>query len=317
MKQNLAEKIKELNKSYEYDCLLMFSGGKDSSYLLYYLSEVLGLRVATVTITHNFIAKETLENIESFTKKYSAKHISVENQSLNQSGKHFLESWINRPDEASLITLCTGCRLAMIKPIIKVAKEENINSVIWGIVPYEATDYRVKLVNYPKGMDGKIYFFLGYLRLIIRNPSLVGNWKAFKCQIEEFYYNSNHKKIFKQNGLNLIRPFYDYLEYDEKMIVETLKKLNWKKDSLSGNSYWRADCKMNGIRQFFHNWISGYNENEKYYGKMLNDKLITKDYYVKNIQNSYNKEDVLKVLKSLNLSEGAIVKYEKYLTKKQ
>jgi len=307
MRNNLVEKIKKLNRNSDYDCLLMFSGGKDSSYLLYYLSCELGLRVATVTLTHDFLAKETRENIESFVNKYSKKHFSVENHYLNLSGKHFLETWINKPDEASLITLCTGCRLGLVKLIINTAKKENINVVISGTTPFEKFDYRIKLVNYPKGKDGKIFFFLGYIRLILMNPSLVKNLKALMYQIEEYYNWSNQSSIFKKNNLSLVLP-YDFMSYDEAMIVETLKKLNWHKASISSNSYWRADCNMNAIRQFFHKSISGYNDMEVYYGRMLKDQLISKDYYDKNIQNLNQKEDILKALKATGLSNEILLR---------
>lgn len=313
MELDLVKKIRELNSSKDFDCLLKFSGGKDSSYLLYYLAHELGLKVATVTLTHNYLSEETRDNIDSFTRRYSAKHIFVENHNLNSAAKHFLEAWINKPEEGSLITMCTGCRLGLVKPVIEVAKREGINIVITGTTPYEATDYRLKLVNYPKGKEGKFYFFLGYLRLILRNPSLISNIKALKCQILEYYYNKNQKKIFKQHGLVLIHPFYSYLNYNEELIIQTLNKLEWKKDQLSKVSYWRADCQMNAIRQFFYNWISGYNENEMYYGRMLKDQLISKEYYDKNIQLSVKKEDIYKVLLSLDLSEKALKKYEKFL----
>lgn len=312
MKYNLVETINELNKNSDYDCLLMFSGGKDSSYLLYYLTQELGLRVATVTLTHDFQPKETRENIESFAKRYSKKHIAVENNALNYAGRHFLETWINKPDEGSLVTLCTGCRLGLVRLVIETAKKENINVVITGETPYEALDYRIKLVNYPKGKDGKLFFFLGYLRLVVRNPSLVKNLKAFRYQIEEYYYNRNMKKIYRQNNLSLIYPYFS-LKYDEAMIIDTLKKLNWKKASISPNSYWRADCNMNAIKQFFYNRISGYNEMEAYYGKMLKDQLISQDYYDKNIKTLDQKEDILTALKETGLSREALIKYEKFL----
>jgi hypothetical protein len=120
-------------------------------------------------------------------------------------------------------------------------------------------------------------------------------------------------KIYKQNNLSLVYPYY-FLKYDEAMIVETLKKLNWQKASITSNSYWRADCNMNAIKQFFYNRISGYNEMEAYYGKMMKDQLISKDYYDKNIQILDQKEDILKALKATGLSNETLIKYEKYLT---
>jgi tRNA(Ile)-lysidine synthase TilS/MesJ len=313
MNNNLAKKIRELNKNTDYDCILMFSGGKDSSYLLYYFSQELGLRVVTFTLNHKFLAKETRENIENFAKKFSKKHITIENTFLNHAGKHFLETWINKPDEESLITLCTGCRLGLVKLLITTAKQENINVVISGLTRFEATDYRVKLVNYPKGKEGKLYFFLGYVRLILRNPSLIMDLKALRCQVVEFYYYSNQKRIFEQNNIHFIKPFYDYLKYDEEYIIETLKKLNWQKSLISGNSYWRADCDMNAIRQYFHNKISGYNEQAYYYGQMLRDNLISKEYYEKNVQSFDQKEGITKILKSSGISEGAMKKYERFM----
>lgn len=316
MINDLIKKIKDLNKSPDYDCLLMFSGGKDSSYLLYYLTKELGLRVATFTLTHKFLAKETRENIENFAKKYSKKHITIENSFLNHAGKHFLETWINKPDEESLITLCTGCRLGLVKLAVTTAKKENINIIVTGLTPFEATDYRVKLVNYPKGKEGTLFFFLGYLRLILRNPSLLMNWKALRYQVEEFYYYSNQKKIYLKNNIHFIKPFYDYMKYDEALIIETLKKLNWQKASISGNSYWRADCDMNAIRQYFHNRISGYNEQAYYYGQMLEQNLISKEYYEKNVQGFDQKEGVIRILKSSGISHKAMSKYEKFLKEK-
>lgn len=319
MKQNndrkLISRIKDLSKSKDIDCLLMFSGGKDSSYLLYYLSEVLGMNVATFTLSHKFLCKETQDNIASFAKRYSKKHITIENIYLNHAGTHFLETWINKPDEASLITLCTGCRMGLIKMVIKTAKKEDINVVVTGLTPFEATDYRMKLVNYPSGKDGRIFFILGYIRLILRNPSLVMNWKALKYQVQEFYYFSKQKSIYRRNGIHLIKPFYDYLVYDEKKIIETLNKLNWKKASISGNSYWRADCDMNAVRQYFHYRISGYNEQEYYYGQMLRDSLISEEYYNRNTNGFDQTEGIKKILRSSGISAKAIKKYEKYLDK--
>lgn len=316
MKADLVSAIRNLNINTEYDCLLMFSGGKDSSFLLYFLTQELGLKVMTITLTHNFLSRETLNNIEKFAKKFSKKHITITNNYLNRSGKHFLETWINRPDEESLVTLCTGCRLGLTRLVIETAKEEGINVIVTGLTPFEATDYRIKLVNYPRGKEGIFFFVIGYFRLLARNPMLLNNPRVTKYQLEEYYYYKNQKKIYKRNNLVEIRPFYHYLEYDESKIIETLKKLDWQKAPISTNSYWRADCNMNAIRQFFHKEISGYNEMDHYYGQMLRNNLISREYYEKNTGGNYMKEDIIKILRESKISQTAIEKYEKFLGKK-
>jgi tRNA(Ile)-lysidine synthase TilS/MesJ len=316
MKNELVKLIKELNTNQEYDCLLMYSGGKDSSYLLYYMSEILHMNVLTVTLKHDFLPVETIENIENFTQKFSKKHIYVQNAVLNQSGKHFLENWINKPDGGSLITLCTGCRLGLIKQIVETAKSENINVVISGNTPYEDTDDKINLVNYPAGKKGKIYFFLGYMRLLLRNPSLLKNIKAFFHQAEEFYYYKNKNKVYDKNEINFIDPFYEHITYDESKIIKKLKELNWKRaGSTSNSSYWRSDCNMYAIRHYFYNQVAGYNEGEKYYTKLYDEKIISQEYMEEGINRQYEKAEIMDLLTSLELSQSSLDKYKDFLGK--
>ena len=149
----------------------------------------------------------------------------------------------------------------------------------------------------------------------LRNPSLVLNLKALRTQILEFYYHSNQKKLYRQNKLHLVKPFYDYLKYDEAQIIETLKKLNWKKAPSSGNSYWRADCDMNSVRQFFQQKISGYNEQAYYYGQMLEQNLISQEYFDNNTVNDQQEAGIKRIIQSSGISEKSILKYQKFLAK--
>lgn len=313
MSNKLREQIISTNKNNEYDCLLMFSGGKDSSYLLYYLVEELNLRVVTITITHDFLPKETIQNIESFSARFSSKHINIENKKLNQAGKHFLNTWIKDPQAGSLINLCTGCRFGLIKLIVDCAKKEGLNVVINGMTPYEATDKRTSLVNY-KGKKGRFYFLFGYLYLIYRNPSLVKSFTAFKTMLMEFYYFLKKDKIYNHIKLNELKPFYDYITYDESKIVATLDKLNWKKSSsTSKNSYWRSDCDMYAIRHYFYNQVANYNEAKHYYSKMYEDNLINEEYMNKYSSSHVAKEEIINLLQKQKLSDVAMLKYNEFV----
>ena len=95
------------------------------------------------------------------------------------------------------------------------------------------------------------------------------------------------------------------------------KKLNWKKSPISGNSYWRADCNMNAVRQYFHHKISGYNEQAYYYGQMLKTNLITKEYYDQNVQGFDKTDSILEIIKSTGISDKAVKKYENFLVEKK
>ena len=58
---------KDRNK--EYDCVLGISGGRDSTYLLYFLSKVLGLKVLAYSADHGFVPEVTKSNMKRATDK--------------------------------------------------------------------------------------------------------------------------------------------------------------------------------------------------------------------------------------------------------
>lgn len=313
--RSLSENITRVNTNKTYDCLLMYSGGKDSTYLLYYLSEVMGLRVATVSLMHDFMPSETRANIQMFADRYSKKHIPVENTALNVAGRHFLEAWINQPEGGSLITLCTGCRLGLIKQVVDTAKDQDIPVVISGETPYEASTTRMDLINWPQGKSGKIYFVLGYIRAILKNIKLISSFKALLVQSKEFYYFSRKKNIYSKNDLTLLKPFYSHIRYDESQIIEKLDELGWRKpQSTSNNSYWRSDCEMYAIRHYFYNQVAGFNEMKEYYGKMRDQNMISEDYFEKKTSKHYAKEEIIDLLYKLELSSTSMEKYREFVT---
>ena len=61
-KRQLDDIIENFRGRYEYDCIVPFSGGKDSTWTLYYLMKEYGLRPLVVSFDHGFMRPKVLEN---------------------------------------------------------------------------------------------------------------------------------------------------------------------------------------------------------------------------------------------------------------
>ena len=68
-KNDFLENILSRKQGKYYDIAVMYSGGKDSSFLLYLLKEVYKLRVIACFVDNGFENNCVWENIENFTKK--------------------------------------------------------------------------------------------------------------------------------------------------------------------------------------------------------------------------------------------------------
>ncbi|MCI3922710.1 N-acetyl sugar amidotransferase [Paenibacillus sp. TRM 82003] len=66
--EKIVNKIKKDGQGKPYDCIIGFSGGVDSSYLLYYAKEVLGLRPLAFAVDTGWTLNVAVENIEKIVK---------------------------------------------------------------------------------------------------------------------------------------------------------------------------------------------------------------------------------------------------------
>ncbi len=68
-KEDLAELIAGYKGTGTYDCIVPFSGGKDSTFTLWYIVAELGLKPLVVSFDHGFYRPRTLENNERTMRK--------------------------------------------------------------------------------------------------------------------------------------------------------------------------------------------------------------------------------------------------------
>ena len=74
--KNLDELIAKYKNKYDYDCIIPFSGGKDSTFALWYLVKKKSLRPLVLRFDHNFLRKNVLTNSERTISKLGVDFIN-------------------------------------------------------------------------------------------------------------------------------------------------------------------------------------------------------------------------------------------------
>lgn len=107
----------------EFDCLLMLSGGKDSSYALYRLVEM-GLAVTTLTLDNGFISDQAKDNVRRITSELGVPHEFATSQVMNRVFAASLEKHAN---------VCNGCFKTMYTIAFNKALDAGIPFVVTGL----------------------------------------------------------------------------------------------------------------------------------------------------------------------------------------
>ncbi len=220
------------------DCLLLYSGGKDSSYVLLRLLE-LGYRVATFTFDNGYISRTALENIERTTREYGVRHVTVD---LAQMKEVFAESLRYES------TVCGGCFRALTLLSTELACKDGINVVITGLSRGQIFETKLKRL-FDQG---------------VRGPEEIDR----RLQTHRQIFNVREDQISRAVGLNRVGPsaddgvhYVDFFRYDAASSADVRRYL------VSRDERWRApkdtgfcstNCRINDVGIHVHRLEKGY-----------------------------------------------------------
>ena len=134
MKNEILSDILNAKKGDKYDVAVMYSGGKDSAYLLYLLKEIYHLRVIAICVDNGFEYKGSHERITSFTNS-----LSIELKIVKPSEECFAKFFNTVIVENEFFAreginhVCFICNNILWCSVAKYAAENNIPFVASGL----------------------------------------------------------------------------------------------------------------------------------------------------------------------------------------
>ena len=131
-----------------YDCILMLSGGKDSTYLAYKLDKQ-GRRPLAITVDVGFMADCAKDNIELLKEDLHLDHLWVK----SQPAAHAKVITQFRADASmGLRDVCGSCTLLTMQTVLSIARDMNVKQLFCGFTKYSAfTSTKQAQVKLPGG----------------------------------------------------------------------------------------------------------------------------------------------------------------------
>lgn len=245
MKNQILEEILQERTGAEYDVAVMYSGGKDSAYLLYLLKEVYNLRVLAVTIDNGYENEYMWEPMRQFAKSMDVplEIVRPEKELFRQlfhmlivEQEYFRREGINH--------ICFICNNILWCCASQYAVEKNIPFVASGLSLAQLSSGR-KSPLLPDKMANAIAEKSS--KIIFRN-ALSGMEKS-KC----FCNSEKLEKFIRQLGdvIKKTKTVYPYIYHSISVddMKTALTELNWQPPKAIGvEQYISSGCKiMSGV----------------------------------------------------------------------
>ena len=267
-----------------FDCVVGLSGGRDSSYLLYFAKEILKLKVLAVSLDHDYLTPSARHNIATVAEKLGVDVHYIKNEVLNKASRDIVRHWVKKPDVAMCISFCTGCRYGLNRLIPDYVRKQGIPVLLTGETPEEQMDYRQSLLCDSKKIN-TVNMAWGFCKRLLKNPSYFLSPKSLFYQFQDFLSTKKGTSSFP----TVIKPFY-YVERDEEQVLSIIASLGWRYDK-PFKSAWRSDCYIGVLRQFFYKKALGFNDLDIHYSDLIRNNVLTREEALSKIESEGNNRE--------------------------
>ncbi len=235
---------------YSHDCIVPFSGGKDSTFTLYHLIKEYKVKPLVVQFDHGFLRPQTLENNVRTLKQLGVDFLSFR-PNWNVVKKLMLESLRRKGD------FCWHCHTGIFAYPMQIAVKQNIPLLIWGEPSAEYTSY----YGYDEQEEVDERRFNRFVNLGISADDMQGMIEGIEPRdLDPFRYPP--VKDLRRVGVRSI-CLGSYLPWDVKSQVALIEReLGWTGDDVEGvprdYRYEKIECFMQGVRDYIKFLKRGY-----------------------------------------------------------
>ena len=261
------------------DCIVAFSGGRDSSYGLHYVKTVLGMQPVAFTYDWGMVTDLARRNCARVCGKLGIEHIirSADIAKKRRYVRQQVEAWLKRP-ELGMVTLFTAGDKEFYKYARELRKETGIKLVFFCAgnmienAPYKfgfldiREDYHEMKLTAVSVRD-RLAMLWYYGKQVALNPhyinrSLIDAMKAYW-----------HTFVAKDDFLYL----YHYIPWDENVVLDTIREeYDWE-DSPDTTTTWRIGDGTAAFYNYIYYTMSGFTEDDDMLSNMVREGTITRE----------------------------------------
>jgi asparagine synthetase B (glutamine-hydrolysing) len=293
-KKNQPKPIEELQKLIEpyrktnnrTEVLVPYSGGRDSTYVLHIVKEILGLKPLTYTYDWGMVTDLARRNVSRTCGKLGVENIIVaaDIHAKRRNVRLNISAWLKNPHLGMVPLFMAGDKYFFYYSNM-ILKQNNLELSIWGSNSLENTDFKLGFAGIKPNFNKKRiddvevlnklklvkFFGLNYLQ----NPSY------FNSSLYDTFGSFLSRYLIKRNGY---LQLFDYIKWDEQEIENVLiNEYDWEK-SIDSKSTWRIGDGTAAFYNYIYYTVAGFSEFDTFRSNQIREGQLTREKGLKLVE---------------------------------
>lgn len=266
-------------KNREADCIIPYSGGRDSTFLLHYLKKEMGLNPIAFTYDWGMVTDLARRNIARVCGKLGVENVIV-SANIRQKRENIRKNiiaWLKKP-QLGMIPLFMAGDKQFFYYAHELQKQTKINLNIWGVNKLENTDFKVGFCGVDMRFNKehifsldkrqKFQLFKFIFKSVLTNPAYLNS--SIYDTISSFYsrYFIPKKHYFQ---------FYDFKKWNETEILNTIvNEYEWELASDTASS-WRIGDGTAPFYNYIYYTVAGFTEIDTFRSNQIREGMISRE----------------------------------------
>lgn len=278
-KEELFELVEPYRNKNKPDCIVPFSGGRDSCYGLHLIVNELKMKPITYTYDWGMVTDLGRRNISRMCSDLGVENIIVA-ANIGQKRRNIsknLQAWLKSPHLGMMSILTAGDK-HFFRYVESVKKQTGINLNLWGVNPLEVTHFKTGFLDIPPDFEEKRVYTHGITKQLryqrkrfsamIKSPGYF-NSSLWDTLSGEYYRSFTEKKDYYH--------IFDYWRWDEAEIDNTLlNDYNWEK-AIDTSTTWRIGDGTAAFYNYVYYTVAGFTEHDTFRSNQIREGQITRE----------------------------------------
>lgn len=258
------------------EVLVPFSGGRDSSYGIHYIKNVLGLMPVAYTYDWGMVTDLARRNISRMCGQLGIEHIliSADIKTKRENVRKNVLAWLRQPTLGTIPLFMAGDKQFFYYSNL-LRKQMNIGITLYSMNPLERTDFKVGFCginevgrkqekHYALALQDRLKMMSYYGWQFVTNPAYIN-----RSLVDSFSAFLSYYMIQKDYHI-----LYDYLRWDEPTVNATLlNEYDWE-TSPDTPSTWRIGDGTAAFYNYIYYTAAGFSENDTLRSNQIREGML-------------------------------------------
>jgi glucosamine--fructose-6-phosphate aminotransferase (isomerizing) len=279
---NLVEPYRRKNGP---DCIVPFSGGRDSCWGLHLIVKELKMKPITYTYDWGMVTDLGRRNISRMCAELGVENIIVADD-ISKKRRNIamnLNAWLKAPNLGMVSVLTAGDK-HFFRHVETVKRQTGINLNLWGVNPLEVTHFKAGFLGVPPDFEEKRVYMNGWskqmnyqwlrLQAMLRSPGYF-NRSLWDTISGEYYRSVSDKKDYYH--------IFDYWRWEENVCDATLKQYDWEL-APDTSTTWRIGDGTAAFYNYIYYTMTGFTEHDTFRSNQIREGQITREEALKLVE---------------------------------